>query len=49
MWIIDEERLAVQKGYRILEVYDVYEYKVTIYDPETQEGSLFTGYIDTFL
>jgi hypothetical protein len=32
-----------------LEVYEFYEYKVTIYDPETQEGGLFTGYMDTIL
>jgi hypothetical protein len=42
-------RLAVQKGYRVLEIHEVYEYKVTRYDPETQEGGLFVGYIDTFL
>jgi hypothetical protein len=39
----------VQKGYRILEIHEVYEYKVTRYDPETREGGLFAGYIDTFL
>ena len=48
-WVIDEVRLAVQKGYRILEIHEVYEYKVTSYDPETREGGLFAGYIDTFL
>jgi hypothetical protein len=42
-------RLAVQKGYRILEVFEVYEYQVTRYDPETRECVLFAGYIDTFL
>jgi len=47
-WVIDEVRLAVQKGYRILEIHEVYEYKVSRYDLETQEGGLFTGYIDTF-
>ena len=31
-----------------MEVYEVYEY-VTRYDPETREGGLFAGYIDTFL
>jgi len=48
-WVIDEVRLAVQKGYRILEIYELYEYNVTRYDPETREGCLFSGYIDTFL
>jgi hypothetical protein len=39
----------LQKGYIILEIHELYEYKVTRYDPETREGSLFAGYIDTFL
>lgn len=39
---MDEVRLVVQKGYRILKIF---EYKVTRYDPETREG----GYIDRFL
>jgi len=28
-WVMDEVRLAVQKGYRILEIHEVYEYQVT--------------------
>ena len=40
--------LAVQEGYRILEIHELFEY-VTRYDPETREGVLFAGYIDTFL
>ena len=48
-WVIDEVRLAMQKGYRILEIHELYEYKVTSYDTETREGGLFAGYIDTFL
>ena len=46
--VIDEVRLAVQKGLRILEIHELYEYKVTRYDPETREDVLFPGYIDTF-
>jgi len=34
-WVMDEVRLAVEKGYRILEIYEVYEYQVTQYDPIT--------------
>jgi hypothetical protein len=48
-WVIDEVRLAVQKVYSILQIHEVYEYKVTRYDPETRDGGLFAGYIDTFL
>ena len=35
---MDEIMLAVGNGYRILEIYDVYEYQVTQYNPETAEG-----------
>jgi len=46
---MDEVKLAVDKGYRILEIYEVYEYQVTQYNPETGEGGLFVDYMDTFL
>jgi len=37
-WVMDEIRFAVQKRYRLLEMYEVYEYQVTQYNPETGEG-----------
>jgi len=46
---MDEVRLAVEKGYRILEIYEVYEYEVTQYNPETGEGVLFVDYINTLM
>jgi len=46
---MDEVQLAVEKVYRILEIYVVYEYQVTQYNPETGEGGLFIDYINTFL
>ena len=46
---MDEVRLAVEKGYRILEIYEVYEYQVIQYNPERGEGGLFVDYINTFL
>ena len=45
---MDEVRLAVEKGYRILQIYEVYEYQVTHYFPETGVGGLFVAYINTF-
>jgi len=33
----------------ILEINELYEYKITRYYPETREFGLFAGYIDTFL
>jgi len=48
-WVIDDVRLAVEKGYRILEIYEVYEYQVTQYYPVTGKGALFVTDINTFL
>ena len=48
-WVLDEVRLAVDKGYKILEIYEVYEYQVTQYYPETGEGGLYVDHINTFL
>jgi hypothetical protein len=48
-WVLDEIRLAVQHGYEVVEVHEVYEYQVTRYDPQTGDGGLFAQYINTFL
>jgi len=40
-WEMDEVRLAVEKGYRLVEIYEFYEYQVTQYNPVTDEGGLF--------
>jgi hypothetical protein len=48
-WVLDEIRLAVEKGYRILEIYEIYEFEVTQYDRETGESGLFAAYIEMFL
>jgi len=48
-WVIDEVRLAVNKGYKILEIQEVYQYEVTQYNPDTGVGGLFVEYINTFL
>ena len=48
-WVLDEILLAVQKGYVLVEVHEVYEYRVTQYDPQTGTGGLFVQYINTFL
>jgi len=39
-WVMDEVWLAVEKGYRKLEIYEVYEYQVTQYNSETGGGGL---------
>ena len=47
-WVMDEVRLAVEKGYRILEIHLVYEYHDTQYIPESGEAGLFVDYINTY-
>jgi hypothetical protein len=41
--------LVVAKGYKILEIQEMYQYKVTQYNPETGKFGLFVEYINTFL
>jgi hypothetical protein len=39
----------MEKGYRIIEIFEVYEYRIIQYNRETDEGGLFVVYINTFL
>jgi len=48
-WVMDEIRSAFQKAYRLIEVFEVYEYQVTKHDSTTGQGGLFVEYINTFL
>ena len=48
-WVLVENRRAVKKSYKLVEVHEVYEYQVTQYNPQTGNGGLFVQYIDTFL
>jgi hypothetical protein len=49
MCVMDEVSLAVQKGCKVFQVYEVFEYQTTQYDPQSREGGLFFDYINTFL
>ncbi|KYN23135.1 hypothetical protein ALC57_04438 [Trachymyrmex cornetzi] len=48
-WVSCELRKAVEKGYRVSKVSEIWQYEVTRYDPDTGQGGLFTGYINSFL
>ncbi|KYQ50577.1 hypothetical protein ALC60_10335 [Trachymyrmex zeteki] len=48
-WVSCELRKAVEKGYRVSEVSEIWQYEVTRYDPGTRQGGLFTEYINSFL
>lgn len=49
-WVSLELKKALENGYKIVEVYEVWHYPYTVqYDPETKTGGLFAGYINDFL
>jgi hypothetical protein len=48
-WVIDEIRLAVEKGYHLVEVYEVYENEVMQYDPATGQGNYSSSILTHFL
>ena len=49
-WCTPELEKALDKGYRLLSIYEVYDWTQTSqYDPQTKEGGLFAPYVNTFL
>jgi len=48
-WVMDEVRLVVENGYKIVEIYRVYEYQVIQYSPEIGAGVHLVEYINKFL
>jgi hypothetical protein len=49
-WCIPELLKAIEKGYTLLTMYEVYHWcETTQYDPLTKTGGIFTEYINTFL
>ena len=47
-WVLDELRLAVEKFYKFLDIYELYEYQITQYSREINEGGLLVDYITHF-
>jgi len=49
-YIADELRLAVQKGYRIIKIYEAWHYEeTTCFDKKTRKEGIFAEYIDMFV
>ncbi|XP_070515350.1 uncharacterized protein [Cardiocondyla obscurior] len=48
-WVACELRKAIEKGYLVRAVNEIWQYNVTRYDPTTRQGGLFTDYINCFL
>lgn len=48
-WVISELLLALQYGYKLKKVIEIWKFPFTQYDPKTKQGGLFTKYMHTFL
>ncbi|XP_055374404.1 uncharacterized protein LOC129607410 [Condylostylus longicornis] len=48
-WVIDEVVKAIQKGYKMLEIYKVWEYQTTKYDKNMDVQGLFTNMMNKFI
>ncbi|CAH0546857.1 unnamed protein product [Brassicogethes aeneus] len=48
-FVADELRKAISLNYKVLEIYEIWEYKVTQFDRVTKSGGLFSKYVDKFL
>jgi G:T-mismatch repair DNA endonuclease (very short patch repair protein) len=48
-WVSCELRKAIEKGYLVTHVNEIWRYKVSRYDPATRQGGLFAEYINSFL
>lgn len=48
-YVANELRLAMQKGYQIIEMYEAWEYKTVKYNKDSGKKGLFSEYIDFFL
>jgi hypothetical protein len=48
-WVIDEVLKAVEKGYQILHIYEIWKYSVEVFNKTTGETGLFTEMMNTFI
>ncbi|CAH1103752.1 unnamed protein product [Psylliodes chrysocephalus] len=48
-WVIDEILKALEKGYKMIEIYEIWKYETVQYDHNTKTGGLFPEYISNFL
>lgn len=49
VWCSLELQRAVELGYEIIELYIIWQYQLTRYDPQTEQGGLFAQYVNCFL
>ena len=49
VWVADELKKAIEVGYKILEVFVIWQYEMVEYDKVSKKGGLFAEYVNTFL
>jgi hypothetical protein len=47
-WVLHELKLAIEMNYRVIECFEIWEYDVTKYNKQTQEGGLFKDYVNQY-
>ena len=47
-WVADEIKKAVELGYTVTRVFEIWQYRVSQYDPAKRDGGLFHKYINKF-
>lgn len=48
-WVSDELKKAISVGYEVTAIYEIWQYEIVQYDPETNSGGLFADYVNKFL
>ncbi|KAJ8915407.1 hypothetical protein NQ315_008296 [Exocentrus adspersus] len=48
-WVIDEVKKALEMGYRMLKVHEVWSYEIDQFDKATKKGGLFTSMMNKFV
>lgn len=48
VWVSDELKKAVEVGYQIKKIFEIWKYEMTQYNPRTKKGGLFADYINQF-
>lgn len=48
-WVVDEVVMAIEMGYVIVEIYEIWEYEVEQFDEKVGKTGLFTEMMDKFL
>lgn len=48
-WVVQEVVKAIEKGYKVQEIYEIWKYEVQQYDKENQVNGLFTEMMNKFI